>query len=82
MRIGPFEVIGLLGIGLVIVGGLLSVVVPQVGLGVTTFGLGVPLLGIGGVVLWVGIIGAWIQGIARATRAWDEVRKDYTAPPK
>ncbi len=81
VKIGIFQAIGLMGVGLFGVGGILNFFV-QMNPPANDFGVGLPLFLAGGVILWVGIIGAWVQGIARATRAWDEVRKGYTAPPK
>ena len=82
LRIGLFQAIGLVGLALILVGGLANIVFPQLDPGFVAPGVGLPLFLIGGVVLWVGILGAWVQGIARATRVWDAVRKESAAPPK
>ncbi len=82
MRMWLSQAIGLVGIALVLLGGLISNVFPQIGPTSTSYGAGLPLFLIGSVVVWIGILGSWVQGIARATRAWDEVRKEYGFPPK
>lgn len=75
MRLEISQVIGLIGTGLIVIGALFTVVLPQVGIptwtGVSFFAF--LFFVAGGILFWVGVLWTWVVGIARATRAWDSV---------
>ncbi len=69
MRVGRFQVIGLVGIALFALGAVLAIVVPQMSPSYGgAIGLSWPLFLIGGVLFWVGVIGGVVEALRGPAR--------------
>ena len=78
VHVGRFQVIGLVGIALIAIGGVLSVVLPQLSPPITTpLAVSWGLFLVGGLLFWIGVIG----GVVEVIRGWSGARGHEAAGP-
>jgi len=83
MHLGRFQVIGLVGVALFVIGAVLGVVLPQLSPPIySPFGLSWALYAAGGLLFWVGVIGGVVEVIAHPTRRPDAIRREAVPPLK
>ncbi len=81
MRVETPQIVGLIGVGFIALGGFLGVVLPQSNL--SWYGANVwafPAIAIGSVLFLIGVVWGFFVWFARAVRVWDEER--LRTPPE
>jgi hypothetical protein len=81
VRVGRFQIIGLVGVALVAVAGLLSVVLPQLSPPISTpLAIAWSLFAVGGLMFWVGVLGGIVE-VIRGTPRRPRITSSETLPP-
>lgn len=83
MRVGRFQVIGLTGIALFVLGAVFSMILPQVSPTVNgSFGLSWPLWVLGGLLSWIGIIGGVYETLGDMSQRVGPASSGPLPPPR